>query len=194
MANNDELAALLEGLTQKTLLKNRKIVLSEGVGSGTARKIIEQLLMLEADDSSKDIWMFVNSPGGEVNSGFGIYDTMRFIKPEVKVIVSGLAASIATVILMGAKKEHRYAMPNARLLIHQPLIGGSIHGQATDIEITAREIIKTRERLALLYNKETGQPLERIQLDMERDYWMTAEEAKEYGLISRIVESWNQLT
>ena len=194
MANNDELASLLEGLTQKTLLKNRKIVLSEGVGAATARKVIEQLLMLEADDSSKDIWMFVNSPGGEVNSGFGIYDTMRFIKPEVKVIVSGLAASIATVILMGAKKEHRYAMPNARLLIHQPLIGGSIHGQATDIEITAREIIKTRERLALLYNKETGQPLERIQLDMERDYWMTAEEAKEYGLISRIVESWNQLT
>jgi len=194
MASNDELASLIEGLTQKTLLKNRKIVLSEGVGSSTARKVIEQLLTLEADDPSKDIWMFINSPGGEVNSGFGIYDTMRFIKPEVKVIVSGLAASIATVILMGAKKEHRYAMPNARLLIHQPLIGGSIQGQATDIEITAREIIKTRERLALLYNKETGQPLERIQLDMERDYGMTAEEAKEYGLITRIVESWNQLT
>jgi ATP-dependent Clp protease, protease subunit len=193
MANIDELTSLLEGMSQKTLFKSRKIVLSEAVGSGTARKVIEQLLALEADDASKDIWMFINSPGGEVNSGFGIYDTMRFIKPDVKIIVSGLAASIATVIMLGAKKEHRYSMPSSRIMIHQPLIGGYMQGQATDIDITAREIIKTRERLAQLYNKETGQPLERVQLDLERDYWMTAEEAKEYGLITRILGSWNEV-
>lgn len=193
MSQNDDLSSLLEGNAQRTLFKSRKIILSEGVNGQTARKVIEQLLALEAEDASKDIWMFLNSPGGEVNSGFGIYDTMRFIKPEVKVIVSGLAASIATVILLGAKKEFRFAMPNARLLIHQPLIGGHVQGQATDIEITAREMIKTREKIAVLYNKETGQPLERIERDIERDYWMTSEEAKEYGLISRVVSSWNEL-
>ena len=193
MSNTDDLSALLEGNAQRTLFKNRKMILSEGVNGQTARKVIEQLLALEADDPTKDIWMFLNSPGGEVNSGFGIFDTMRFIKPEVKVIVSGLAASIATVILLGAKKEFRFAMPNARLLIHQPLIGGHVQGQATDIEITAREMLKTREKIAVLYNKETGQPLERIERDIERDYWMTSDEAKEYGLISRVISSWNEV-
>jgi len=193
MAGIDELTSVLEGLAQKTLLKNRKIILSEPVTSASAKRVIEQLLTLEADDASKDIWMFVNSPGGEVNSGFAIYDTMRFIKPEVKVMVTGLAASIATVILLAAKKEFRMSMPNSRLLIHQPLIGGAVQGQATDIEITAREILKTRERIAQLYTKETGQPLERVQKDIERDYWMTADEAKEYGLITKIVSSWNEI-
>ncbi|MCA2958817.1 MAG: ATP-dependent Clp protease proteolytic subunit [Silvanigrellales bacterium] len=193
MSNTDDLSALLEGNAQRTLFKSRKMILSEGVNGQTARKVIEQLLALEADDPTKDIWLFLNSPGGEVNSGFGIFDTMRFIKPEVKVIVSGLAASIATVILLGAKKEFRFAMPNARLLIHQPLIGGHVQGQATDIEITAREMLKTREKIAVLYNKETGQPLERIERDIERDYWMTSDEAKEYGLISRVISSWNEV-
>lgn len=193
MAGLDDLASLIEGMSQKTLFKNRKLVLSEGIGSASARRVIEQLLALEADNATDPIWMFLNSPGGEVNSGFGIYDTMRFIKPEVKVIVTGLAASIATVILLGAKKENRLAMPNSRLLIHQPLIGGYVQGQATDIDITAREILKTRERIAELYNRETGQPVERVQRDIERDYWMTAQEAKDYGLISRIVTGWNEL-
>jgi ATP-dependent Clp protease protease subunit len=193
VSNTDDLSALLEGNAQRTLFKSRKMILSEGVNGQTARKVIEQLLALEADDPTKDIWLFLNSPGGEVNSGFGIFDTMRFIKPEVKVIVSGLAASIATVILLGAKKEFRFAMPNARLLIHQPLIGGHVQGQATDIEITAREMLKTREKIAVLYNKETGQPLERIERDIERDYWMTSDEAKEYGLISRVISSWNEV-
>ena len=128
-----------------------------------------------------------------MNSGFGIFDTMQFIKPQVKVIVTGLAASIATVILLGAKKENRLSMPNSRLLIHQPLIGGHVQGQATDIEITAREILKTRERIALLYKQETKQPLERIQKDIERDYWMTAEEALEYGLVSKIIKNWGEV-
>lgn len=193
MAGLDDLASLIDGISQKTLFKSRKLVLSEGIGSASARRVIEQLLALEADNATDPIWLFLNSPGGEVNSGFGIYDTMRFIKPEVKVIVTGLAASIATVILLGAKRENRLAMPNSRLLIHQPLIGGYVQGQATDIDITAREILKTRERIAELYNRETGQPVERIQRDIERDYWMTAQEAKDYGLISRIVSGWNEL-
>ena len=193
MAGYEDIATLLEGTAQRTLFKNRRLVVSEAITSHSARKIIEQLLALEADDASKDIWMFLNSPGGEVNSGFGIYDTMRFIKPEVKVLVTGLAASIATVILLGAKKEFRYSMPNSRLLIHQPLIGGSVQGQATDIEITAKEILKTRERIAQLYERETKQPFERVQKDIERDYWMTAEEAKEYGLITKIISSWGEV-
>jgi ATP-dependent Clp protease, protease subunit len=193
MAAPEDFASLLEGLSSRTLFKNRKIILSEAVTSHSARKVIEQLLALEADNAQEPIWMFLNSPGGEVNSGFGIYDTMRFIRPEVKVIVTGLAASIATVILLAAKKENRISMPNSRLLIHQPLIGGYVQGQATDIDITAREILKTRERIAELYNKETGQPLERVQRDIERDYWMTAPEAKEYGLIHRIVSNWGEL-
>jgi ATP-dependent Clp protease, protease subunit len=193
MAGLDDLSALVDGGQQRTLFKSRRIVLSEGVSSQTAKRVVEQLLALEADDPSKDIWMFLNSPGGEVNSGFGIYDTMRFIKPEVKVMVTGLAASIATVILLGAKKQFRYSMPNSRLLIHQPLIGGSIQGQATDIEITAREILKTRERIAHLYVAETGQNFERVQRDIERDYWMTADEAKEYGLLARIVNNWGEI-
>jgi ATP-dependent Clp protease, protease subunit len=193
MAGLDDISSLIDGGSNRALFKSRRIVVSEGISSMSAKKIIEQMLALEADDPSKDIWMFLNSPGGEVNSGFGIFDTMKFIKPEVKVIVTGLAASIATVILLGAKKENRMSMPNSRLLIHQPLIGGQMQGQATDIEITAKEILKTRERIALLYHNETKQPLERVQQDIERDYWMTAEEAKSYGLISRIINNWGEV-
>jgi ATP-dependent Clp protease, protease subunit len=193
MPGLEDLSALLDGGSNRALFKSRRIVVSEGITSASAKKIIEQLLALEADDATKDIWMFLNSPGGEVNSGFGIFDVMQFIKPQVKVIVTGLAASIATVILLGAKKENRLSMPNSRLLIHQPLIGGHVQGQATDIDITAREIIKTRERIALLYQQETKQPLDRIQKDIERDYWMTAEEAKTYGLIHRIIHNWGDI-
>lgn len=193
MAQGVELSGLLGHLPQKHLFDKRIIVLSEGINSRSAGMVVEQLLGLEAADSSKDIWIFLNSPGGEVNSGFGIYDTIRFIKPDVKIIVTGLAASIATVIFLAAKKEHRYSLPNSRLLIHQPLIGGTIQGQATDIEITANEILKTRQKLAELYVQECGQPLDRVARDIERDYWMTAEEAKEYGLVNRIVSSWNEI-
>ncbi len=193
MANLDDLSSLFGALPQKKLFDKRLIVLSEGIHSQSAKRVIEQLLSMEADDPSKDIWMFLNSPGGEVSSGFGVYDTMRFIRPKVKVVVTGLAASIATVILLGAEKEFRYSMPNSRLLIHQPLISGNIQGQASDIEIHANEILKTREKIAQLYHQETGQQLERVRRDIERDYWMTTEEAKNYGLISRIITSWNEV-
>ena len=189
----DDLSALLEGNIGRNLFTQRMVVVSEGIHSLVAKRVIEQLFALEVADPQKDIWMFLNSPGGEVSSGFGIYDTMRFIRPNVKVLVTGLAASIATVILMGAEKEHRYSMPNSRLLIHQPLIGGHVQGQASDIEITANEILKTREKLANLYHKETKQPLERIKKDMERDYWMSSREAVDYGLVSRIVANWKEL-
>ena len=193
VSQSPDFAQLLGHLPQKHLFDKRMVIVSEGINSHSARAIIEQLLGLEAADSAKDIWMFLNSPGGEVNSGFGIFDVIKFIRPNVKIVVTGLAASIATVIYLAAKKEHRYSLPNSRLLIHQPLIGGTIQGQATDIEITANEILKTRARIAELYVQECGQPLDRVSRDIERDYWMTAQEAKDYGLVNRIVSSWQEL-
>lgn len=189
----EDFSSLLELATNKKLFDQRIIVLSDPIHSQVAKRMIEQLLSLEAADPQKDIWMFLNSPGGEVSSGFGIYDTMRFIRPNVKIVVTGLAASIATVILLGAAKEHRYSLPNSRLLIHQPLIGGHVQGQASDIEITANEIIKTRQKLVELYHAETKQPIERVQKDIERDYWMNAKEAQEYGLVSKIISSWKEV-
>ena len=132
--------------------------------------------------------MLVNSPGGSVTDGFAIYDMMRFIQPEVRVVVTGLAASAATVVLLGAPKEHRVATPFSKLLIHQVYLPGVVRGQATDLEITARDLMRTRDRINKLYQQETGQPLERIEKDTNRDYWMDAPEAVEYGLIARIVE------
>lgn len=193
MPKIEELSELLEGNTSKHLFQQRLLVLSEPINATVAKRTIEHLLALEAADPQKDVWMFINSPGGEVNSGFAIYDTMRFIRPNVKCVVSGLCASIATVILLGADKAHRYSMPNSRILIHQPLIGGTVQGQATDIDITAREILKTREKLVELYHKETGQSLERLRKDIERDYWMSSQEAMEYGLISRVINGWGEV-
>ena len=137
--------------------------------------------------------IYINSPGGEVNSGFSIYDTMRYIKSECRIITTGLCASIATIINCGAPKEHRYSMPNGRFLIHQPLIGGHVQGQASDLEITAREIIKTRQKLNELLAEACGKPVPKLEEDTARDYWMTAEEALEYGLISKIVENISEI-
>ena len=188
-----DFANIFEAIPQKKLYEERTIILSESINSKSAKRVLEALLSFEAQDPDKDIWLFLNSPGGEVSSGFAIYDTMRFIRPKVKIVVTGLAASIATVILLGAAKEHRYSLPNARLLIHQPLIAGSIQGQASDIEIHAKEIIKTREKIGLLYQAETNQPLDRIKKDIERDHWMSASEALEYGLITRIVATRSEI-
>jgi len=133
--------------------------------------------------------MNLNSPGGSVTDGFAIYDMMRFVQPEIRVVCTGLAASIATIILLGAPKEQRLAMPNTKLLIHQVYIPGVIRGQATDLEITAKDLLQTKQRINQLLASETGQSLERVEKDSNRDYWMTAEDAVEYGLISRIVTS-----
>ncbi len=173
--------------SENKLLEKRVIFVSEGINSAVAKKVINNLLAMDAQDSSKPIFMYLNSPGGEVNSGFAIYDTMRFISSEVRVICTGLTASIGTVMLLGAPKKHRYTMPNTRFLIHQPLIGGHIQGQASDLEITAREIIKTRARINKLLSVECDQPLAKVEEDTVRDYWMNAEEAISYGLVTKIV-------
>lgn len=177
----------------KKLIDDRILVISEAINSKSAKSMIETLLALDATDSKKPIYIFLNTQGGEVSSGFAIFDVIRFVRSEVKIIVTGLAASIGTVILLGAKKENRFILPNAKMLIHQPLISGSIEGQASDLEIHAKEILATREKIAQLYQKETNQSLDQIQKDMERDHWLTAQEAIEYGFVSKIIKGWNEL-
>ncbi len=179
--------------SENKLLEKRVIFVSEGINAAVAKKVVNNLLAMDAQDSSKPIYMYLNTPGGEVNSGFAIYDTMRFINSEVRVVCTGLTASIGTIILLGAPKKHRYTMPNCRFLIHQPLIGGHIQGQASDLEITAREIIKTRSKINRMLAEECGQPLERVEEDTTRDYWMTAEEAKTYGLVTKIVANQKEI-
>ncbi|MBQ47971.1 MAG: ATP-dependent Clp protease proteolytic subunit [Zetaproteobacteria bacterium] len=179
---------LVTNLTEMKLLESRTLFISEGINAAVAKTVVSQLLALDIE-SDKPIHMYLNSPGGEVNSGFAIYDTMRFIKSEVKVITTGLCASIATIINCGAPKQHRYSTPNSKFLIHQPLIGGQVQGQASDIEITAREIIKTRAKINKLLSDECGQSLGKVEEDTTRDYWMSAEEAVEYGLASKIIEN-----
>jgi ATP-dependent Clp protease, protease subunit len=174
--------------SESKLLEKRILFISEAINSKVAKTVINTLLLLDAENQNP-IRLFLNSPGGEVNSGYAIFDTIRFIESDVHIINTGLCASIATVINLAAKKEHRYAMPNARFMIHQPLIGGYVQGQASDIEITAKEILKTRARINRLLSEECNQPLDKVEEDSTRDYWMTSPEAKEYGLITKIVET-----
>lgn len=175
------------------LFKSRQIQVNGVVDNKLATRVIASLLALEQEDHESPITMIVNSPGGSVTDGFAIYDTMRFIGPDVRVVCTGLAASIATVILLGAPKEQRLATPNTKLLIHQPMLSGQVIGQATDLEIRTKDLLQTRERINQLLAAETGQPLERIEQDTNRDYWMTADEAVEYGLIARVVRNRSEL-
>lgn len=175
--------------SEMKLLERRKVFLSEAVTAKTAKRIIGDLLALDADKPGEPITLYINSPGGEVNSGFAIFDTIRFIKSPVTIVNAGLCASIATVINVAAKKDRRFSMPNAKFLIHQPLIPGQVYGQASDLEITAREILKTREKINKLLAKETGTDISKVEKDTVRDYWMNAQEAVEYGLVTKIVES-----
>ncbi len=176
------------------LFENRTIFVSEAINSQVAHKVINALLALEAKAPGKDIHFYINSPGGEVNSGFAIFDTIRFISSKVNVITAGLCASIATVINVGADKGNRYSLPNSKFLIHQPLINGHVQGQASDLEITAREIMKTREKINQLLAKECGQTIDKVAEDTNRDYWMDAKEALEYGLIDKIVTSMSEIS
>lgn len=175
------------------LFKSRQIQLFGKVDDKLAERVIAQLLALEADDASAPITMLINSPGGSVTSGYAIYDVMRFIQPPIRVVCTGLCASIATIILLGADKADRLALPNTRLLIHQPLVPMTVYGPASDLEITANELLKTRDRLNRLLSDETGQPLERIAKDTQRDFWMVAEEAIAYGLLARVVRSRSEI-
>ena len=170
------------------LLKDRIIFLGEDVNSTTASLIIAQMLFLESEDPDKEIYFYINSPGGSVTDGLAIVDTMNYIKCPVSTTCIGLAASFGAVLLANGEKGKRYATPNAEILIHQPLIGGhGITGQTTDIKIHAENMIKTRERLNKILSDRTGKPLEQIMQDTERDHYMTAEEALEYGLIDEIL-------
>ena len=170
------------------LLKDRIIFLGEDVNATTASLVVAQLLFLESEDPDKEISLYINSPGGSVTDGLAIVDTMNYIKCPVSTTCIGLAASFGAVLLANGTKGKRYATPNAEILIHQPLIGGhGISGQTTDIKIHAEQMIKTRERLNKILSDTTGQPIERIMQDTERDHFMTAEEALEYGLIDEIL-------
>jgi ATP-dependent Clp protease protease subunit len=167
------------------LLKDRIVFIGSPIDDDVANLVIAQLLFLEAEDPDKDINLYINSPGGIVTAGMAIYDTMQFIKPQVAAVCLGQAASMAAVLLAGGEQGKRTALPNARILIHQPM--GGTHGQATDIKIQAEEILRMREHLNGILSKHTGQPLERIATDTERDYYMSADQARTYGIIDQVV-------
>ena len=169
------------------LLKDRIVFLGTPVDDDVANVIIAQFLFLESEDPDKDISLYINSPGGSVSSGLAIYDTMQYVKPQVSTICLGLAASMGAFLLAGGAKGKRFALPNARVMIHQP--SGGAGGQASDIEIQAKEILKTKKRLNELLAANTGQSFERIENDAERDYWMSGVEAKAYGLIDEVIAS-----
>jgi len=171
------------------LFSSRIIQINGGVNSSLAHQINQQIIAMSITDPKKPIYLHVNSPGGEVTSGFSIFDTARYVQPEIYTIVVGLAASMGSVISLAAKPENRLAFPNSKFLIHQPLVPSTIFGQASDLEIHARDIIRTRQKINELYAKETGKSIEVVSKDTERDYWMVPEEAKAYGLISRIITS-----
>ncbi len=168
------------------LLKDRIIMLSGEINDAVASSIVAQLLFLEAEDPDKDIYLYINSPGGVITSGMSIYDTMNYIKPDVSTICIGQAASMGAFLLSSGAKGKRYALPHARIMIHQPL--GGAQGQATDIEIQAKEILRLKKILNEILAKNTGQSVKKIARDTERDFFMSAEEAKEYGLIDQVLD------
>jgi ATP-dependent Clp protease, protease subunit len=168
------------------LLRERIVFLVGPVNDQTANLVVAQMLFLESENPDKDIFLYINSPGGSVSAGMSIYDTMQFIKPDISTMCMGLAASMGSFLLMAGAKGKRLSLPNSRIMIHQP--SGGAQGQATDIEIHAREILKTREQLNKIYADRTGQTLEKIQADMERDFFLDPEEAKAYGLIDLVID------
>jgi len=167
------------------LLKDRIIMLSGEVNDVTSNLVVSQLLFLESEDPDKDIYLYINSPGGSITSGMAIYDTMQYIKSDVSTICIGMAASMGAFLLSSGTKGKRFALPNSEIMIHQPL--GGFQGQATDIDIHARRILRTKETLNKILSENTGKPLEKINADVERDYFMTAEESMEYGLIDKVI-------
>jgi len=169
------------------LLKDRIIFLGTAIDDDVANLVIAQLLFLAAEDATKDIHLYINSPGGSVTAGMGIYDTMQYIKPDVSTICVGMAASMGSILLTAGAKGKRYALPNSEVMIHQPL--GGVRGQATDIKIHADWIIKTKQKLNQIYVHHTGQPYEKIEKDTDRDFFMSASESLQYGLIDKVITS-----
>jgi len=168
------------------LLKDRIIFLGTPMDDEVANLIIAQMLFLESEDPDKDIYLYINSPGGIVSAGLAVYDTMQYIKPAVSTICTGQAASMGALLLAGGSPGKRFALPHSRILIHQPL--GGVQGQATDIDIQAKEILRVREELSQILARHTGQPIEKIRRDTDRDFFMTGEQAKEYGIIDAVIE------
>jgi ATP-dependent Clp protease protease subunit len=168
------------------LLKDNIIFIGTPIDDNVANLVTAQLLFLEAEDPEKDVSLYINSPGGVVTAGMAIYDTIQFVRPDVATICIGQAASVAALLLMSGTAGKRFALPNSRLLIHQPTMGG-LSGQATDIDIHAREILRMRASLNEIMAKHTGQPIEKIERDVERDFWMSAQQAREYGIIDEII-------
>ncbi|KJR45839.1 ATP-dependent Clp protease proteolytic subunit [Desulfosporosinus sp. I2] len=171
------------------LLKDRIIFLGGGIDDDVSNLIVAQMLFLEAEDPEKDINLYINSPGGSITAGMAIYDTMQYIRSDVRTICIGMAASMGAFLLASGAKGKRVALPNSEVLIHQPLIGGhGLSGQATEIEIHARQLLRTKAKMNKILAERTGQPIEKVEKDTERDYYMTAEEAKEYGLVDQVLE------
>ena len=168
------------------LLRERIVFLVGPVNDQTANLVVAQLLFLESENPDKDIFLYINSPGGSVSAGMSVYDTMQFVKPDVSTMCMGMAASMGSFLLMAGAKGKRLSLPNSRIMLHQP--SGGAQGQATDIEIHAREILKTREQLNRIYADRTGQTLEKIQSDVERDFFLDPHEAKAYGLIDQVID------
>ena len=171
------------------LYRSRIVQVSGPVGSAMAHDINRQLLALEREAPEEPVYLYINSPGGEVSSGFSIYDTARFIQPTIVTLVVGMAASMGSIVALCAEKKNRLALPNAKFLIHQPLISGHLTGPASDIEIHAKDIIRTKRKVNELYARETGRPIEEIEKATDRDNWMNVDEAVDFGLIDRIVSS-----
>jgi ATP-dependent Clp protease protease subunit len=174
------------------LMRSRTIMITDVITKRLAQRTIAQLLILEQDDPEKEIKVFINSPGGDADAGFAIYDMMKFVKPKITNICAGVAASAAVIILLGADKEDRVSLPNSRILIHQPSTG--VHGTASDIQIEASEILKCREKINRMISEETNREFEKVENDTKRNYWMSAEEAVEYGLISKIIKTNSDLS
>lgn len=183
-AKKDQVPKMPDSITEK-FMKTRQIILSGEINKELAEKIVSQLLVLEADDAEKPIYMYIDSPGGDVDAGFAIFDTIRFISCPVVLVGMGLIASAATLVLLAVPKEMRVGLPNSRYLIHQPMSG--MRGVATDIEIHAKELEKTRAKLNKIIADETGSPLDQVAKDTDRDYWLDAEDSVKYGLISKVV-------
>ncbi|ODS34315.1 MAG: ATP-dependent clp protease proteolytic subunit [Candidatus Scalindua rubra] len=174
-------------ILSEKLMKSRTIVIADVISKRLAQRVITQLLILQQEYPKEDIKIFINSPGGDADAGFAIYDMMKFVKPKVKTICAGVTASAAVIILIGASKENRFSLPNSRILIHQPSTG--VHGTASDIQIEASEILKCREKINRMIAMETDQKFEKVQDDTKRNYWMSADEAVKYGLISKIIKA-----
>ena len=195
MAKEDETNNYkVEDKLEQYMLDARRIFLSESINTDTANEIIRKLWYLEMKDPGKPILLIINSPGGSIDSGFAIWDQINMITSPVATLVTGMAASMGSILSLAAKKGKRFATPHARIMIHQPRLGGIVEGQATDLEIQAREIIKTREMIIKVYMEATGKEHDEIDRSIDRDTWFSAEEAKKFGLIDEVIESFDGIT